>query len=66
MQVFVNSQSKFHSRKAVEFSMRKKRNLEWEKQELKEKRDEKQDKKLKKSVSKKPERVISQTKFHRM
>jgi len=62
----VNSQSKFHSRKAVEFSMRKKRNLEWEKQELKEKRDEKQDKKLKKSVSKKPERVISQTKFHRM
>jgi len=50
----------------VEFSMRKKRNLEWEKQELKEKRDEKQDKKLKKSVSKKPERVISQTKFHRM
>jgi hypothetical protein len=33
----VNSQSKFHSRKAVEFSMRNKRNLMWEKQDLTEK-----------------------------
>ena len=36
-EVFVNSQSKFHSRKAVEFSMRNKRNLMWEKQDLIEK-----------------------------
>ena len=27
----VNSQSKFHSKKAVEFSVRNKWNLEWEK-----------------------------------
>ena len=33
----VNSQSKFHSRKGVEFSMRNKRNLMWEKQDLTEK-----------------------------
>jgi hypothetical protein len=30
----VNSQSKFHSRKAVEFSMRNKWNLMWEKEKL--------------------------------
>ena len=31
LDIIVNSQSKFHSRKGVEFSMRNKRNLMWEK-----------------------------------
>ena len=40
--LFVNSQSKFHSRKAVEFSMRNKRNLVWEKKKRGTNRDKEQ------------------------
>ena len=56
----VNSQSKFHSRKGAEFSMGNSGN----KYGKEEQEEQKTVKSRKKSMTKKPEEGISQTKFH--